>query len=47
MNKENINNEASEDYPLGGSIEPYDIQREQELIDNDEVNDLMNMFKIL
>lgn len=48
MNKKIINNEASEDYPLGdGSIEPYDIQREQELLDNDYVYDLMNMFKII
>ena len=46
MNEEITNKEASEDYPLGGLIEPYDIQREQELLDNDEVYDLMNMFKI-
>jgi len=46
MNEEITNNETNEDYPLGdGSIEPYDIQREQELLDNDEVYNLMNMFK--
>jgi len=48
MNKEITNNEASEDYPLGdGSIEPYDIQREQELLDNDGVYDLMKMIKYM
>ena len=46
MNEEIINNEASEDYPLGGLIEPHDIQLEQELLDKDEVFDLMDMFKI-
>jgi len=25
--------EYSEDYPLGGSVEPYDIWREKQLID--------------
>ena len=32
----------SEDYPLGGSIEPYDIEREEELL-NDQ--NLCNQLK--
>lgn len=27
-------NSMSKDYPLGGTIEPYDIMREQELLDD-------------
>lgn len=26
-------NDASPDYPLGGSVEPYDIERDKELTD--------------
>jgi len=47
MNEETTNEEASEDYPLGGLIEPHDIQLEQELLDNDEVFNLMDMLKII
>jgi len=25
--------DASQDYPLGGSLEPYDIERDKELLD--------------
>ena len=48
MNEENINEEEfSNDYPIGGSIEPYDIAREQDLLDkDDEVADLMGMFNL-
>jgi hypothetical protein len=31
---ETIKDEPSEDYPLGGMLEPYDIARDAELIDN-------------
>lgn len=28
--------ENTEEYPLGGTIEPYDIEREKELMNEDE-----------
>lgn len=28
-------NECSEDYPYGGSVEPYDIEVEKELLNNE------------
>lgn len=33
----NEEKEFSEDYPLGGMCEPYDIEREKELIEQDEL----------
>lgn len=31
-----MNNEASNEYPYGGTVEPYDIYVEQQLTDFDE-----------
>lgn len=33
MNQEPEKEEYSEDYPLGGTIEPYDIMMEQEYLE--------------
>lgn len=30
---EDEKNDASPDYPLGGSLEPYDIERDKEILD--------------
>lgn len=32
----NNEQEYSEDYPIGGMVEPYDIEREQELLDSSQ-----------
>jgi hypothetical protein len=32
----------SEEYPLGGSLEPYDIERDKELIDETEQKKLFH-----
>ena len=40
MNKENY----SEDYPLGGMLEPYDIEKEKELVEElERTEDLLDM----
>ncbi len=34
----------SPDYPLGGQIEPYDIEREEEMIDEEEEKNILEKF---
>lgn len=33
---------CNEDYPIGGSIEPYDIWREKELLEQEERSNINN-----